>query len=589
MKKQFSAEHFERFCEQMIIDSKEKGLVPLRLNGAQKYFIKEMIDGLNMGIRRFTCLKGRQLGISTVSLALDLYWNFKFKGLQGTLVTDTETNRENFRSILTGYMNSLPKQWKVPVKQHNRTLMQLANRSRFIYQVAGTRSKGGLGRGTAVSFMHATEVSSWGDEEGLSSLLATLAETNPNRLYLFESTARGYNMFWDMWNEAKAAITQKAIFIGWWRHEGYSVEKGSQVYNVYWDGSLTSEERKKCREVKRLYDFDITPEQIAWWRWKENEVVSQGTNIFQEYPWTEDDAFIMSGSQFFTVEKLSEAMRFAKQEKAYTYRYTFGNEFDETELKECGDTNAELRIWQFPKKSGYYCMGADPAYGSSDWADRFAIAVYRVYADSMDQVAEYCTDSINTYQFAWVLAHLAGAYPHSQYNLEINGPGQSVWAEIQNIKRKAATMRDSHSSGIFNVVAGMREYLYKRPDSLSGGGYARHWVSTQNTKERMLNSFKDYFERGLCRVRSQGLLEEMKSIVRDGGSIEANGRGKDDRVIASGLASVLWNDQVRFQLVQMGETSTVAKTRERAENGEGPQETAVSNNIRSYLKSIGVA
>lgn len=585
----FSVSHFEKFCENMVIDSKEKGLTPLRLNGAQKYFITEMIDGLNNGIRRFTVLKGRQLGISTVSLALDLYWNFKFPGLQGTLVTDTETNRDNFRSILTGYMNSLPKQWKMPVKQHNRTLMQLVNRSRFIYQVAGTRAKGGLGRGTAVSFMHATECSSWGDEEGLSSLLATLAETNPNRLYLFESTARGYNMFWDMWNEAKAAVTQKAIFIGWWRHEGYSVKKDSQIYKVYWDGSLTSEEKKKVREVKKLYDFDITPEQIAWWRWKENEVVSQGSNIYQEYPWTEDDAFIMSGSQFFTVEKLSEAMRFAKNENPATFRYVFGNEFDETELKECGPTNADLKIWQFPKRSGYYCIGADPAYGSSDWADRFAIGVYRVYADCMEQVAEYCTDAVNTYQFAWVLAHLAGAYPNSQYNLEINGPGQSVWAEIQNIKRKASTMKDSHSGSIFNVVAGMREYLYKRPDSLSGGGYARHWVTTVNTKERMLNGFKDYFERGLLKVRSTELLDEMKSVVRDGGSIAASGRGKDDRVIASGLASVLWNDQVRFQLVQMGETSTVAHTRERAESGEGPQETAVSANIRSYLRNIGIA
>lgn len=585
----FSVSHFEKFCENMVIDSKEKGLTPLRLNGAQKYFITEMIDGLNNGIRRFTVLKGRQLGISTVSLALDLYWNFKFPGLQGTLVTDTETNRDNFRSILTGYMNSLPKQWKMPVKQHNRTLMQLANRSRFIYQVAGTRAKGGLGRGTAVSFMHATECSSWGDEEGLSSLLSTLAETNPNRLYLFESTARGYNMFWDMWNEAKLAVTQKAIFIGWWRHEGYSVPKDSQVYNVYWDGSLTSEEKKKVREVKKLYNVDITPEQIAWWRWKENEVVSQGSNIYQEYPWTEDDAFIMSGSQFFTVEKLSDSMRSAKQEKPATFRYTFGNEFDETELKECGPTNADLKIWQFPKRSGYYCIGADPAYGSSDWADRFAIGVYRVYADSMEQVAEYCTDAINTYQFAWVLAHLAGAYPNSQYNLEINGPGQSVWAEIQNIKRKASTMKDTHSGSIFNVVAGMREYLYKRPDSLSGGGYARHWVTTSNTKERMLNGFKDYFERGLLKVRSTDLLDEMKSVVRDGGSIAASGRGKDDRVIASGLASVLWNDQVRFQLVQMGETSTVAMTRERAESGEGSQETAVSSNIRNYLRNIGIA
>ena len=47
-------------------------------------------------------------------------------------------------------------------------------------------------------------------------------------------------------------------------------------------------------------------------------------------------------------------------------------------------------------------VGADPAYGSSDWADRFCIQVYRCYADGLDRVAEFATSELNTYQFAWV-------------------------------------------------------------------------------------------------------------------------------------------------------------------------------------------
>ena len=46
----------------------------------------------------FCILKGRQLGITTISLALDLYWHFTHPGLQGTLTTDTEENRDMFRS-----------------------------------------------------------------------------------------------------------------------------------------------------------------------------------------------------------------------------------------------------------------------------------------------------------------------------------------------------------------------------------------------------------------------------------------------------------------------------------------------------------
>jgi len=584
----FSKKQFIRFCEALTIDSKEKGLVPLRLNGAQLYFVDQMIEGLNEGIRRFTVLKGRQLGISTISLALDLYWNFKHPGLQGTLVTDTETNRENFRSILTGYMTSLPKEWRIPVLKHNRTLMMLANRSRFIYQVAGTRAKGSLGRGTAVSFMHATECSSWGDEDGLASLLATLAETNPQRLYIFESTAQGYNMFHTMWEEAKKSVTQAAIFIGWWRNEGYSVPRDSNIFKVYWDGSLDSEERKWVREIKQLYDFDITPEQIAWYRWKKVDVASDGKMAEQEYPHTERYAFQLTGSQFFTSEKLTEVFRVAKKDEFSSFRYLFGEDFDQTEIRSASAENDELRIWEFPKPHGIYVIGADPAYGSSDWADRFAIQVFRAYADGIEQVAEYCTDSINTYRFAWVLAHLGGAYPNTHYNLEINGPGQAVWNEIQNIKRKASILKDGHSKSIFNVAAGMREYLYKRVDSFSSGGFARHTVMDRKFKERMMNGYKDYFERGMCTIRSVELLEEMHSIVRKDGTIEASGRGKDDRVIAAALAVVMWNDQVRFQLAARGETRNVSRNRDSVSEDGKSNDNAVSTNIRDYLRNIGM-
>ena len=150
----------------------------------------EIARGLSEGIHHFTILKGRQLGITTISLALDLYWHFLNPGLQGTLVTDTEENRDMFRSTLAMYMEGLPKEFRIPLLAHNRNQLSLKNRSRLFYQVAGLRAKGSLGRGKAITYLHGTETSSWGDEEGLASLLASLAETNPMRMYIFESTAQ---------------------------------------------------------------------------------------------------------------------------------------------------------------------------------------------------------------------------------------------------------------------------------------------------------------------------------------------------------------------------------------------------------------
>ena len=533
----FDLKKFYRFCGQLQIETKEKGLQRLgSLLGTQTYVMGEIAKGLEDGAHHYVILKGRQLGITTISLALDLYWVFTHPGLGATLVTDTEENREMFRSTLGMYHEHLPKEFKIPVDGHNRNQMVLRNRSRLFYQVAGLRAKGSLGRGKAITYLHGTETSSWGDEEGLASLLASLAETNPDRLYMFESTARGFNMFHDMYVTAKRAKTQRAIFCGWWRNEFYAADPESAVYKTYWDGRLTPEEREWTREIKKLYGFEINSRQMAWWRWKLAEGIRDDALMYQEFPPTEDYAFVMTGTSFFSNARCTDAVKDAKKEVPDYYRYVMGATFVDTEVVKSQERLATLKVWEEPVDTAYYVIGADPAYGSSDWADRFCISVYRCYADGMEQVAEFATSELNTYQFAWVIAHLAGAYKNSILNLEVNGPGQAVINELRNLKRQAASLGGPQGKDLMNVLGHMQNYMWRKNDNLGGITNSIGWLTTGPSKERMLNYMKDYFERGMLRVRSLELIDEMKSIVRDGGSIQAGGRGKDDRVIATGLA-----------------------------------------------------
>ncbi len=242
-----------------------------------------------------------------------------------------------------------------------------------------------------------------------------------------------------------------------------------------------------------------------------------------------------------------------------------------------------------PKAGGFYAIGGDPAYGSSEWADRFCAQVYRCYADGMDQVAEYCTSEGDTTQFAWILLYLCGAYstngplPNVMLNLEINGPGMNVWAEIQNMKRLVGT-EVGLDGRISNVLLNIQTYLYKRPDSLAGS-YSYHFKTDFQTKERMLNAYKDGFERGIIQVASAECLEEMKKIQReDNGDIAAPGRSKDDRVIGSGLCTVAWHDFLRLQLAARG------ITRARTKDGSGASEptSAMGRNVIGYLKAMGM-
>jgi hypothetical protein len=579
----FNLDHFYKFCSELKIETKEEGLKKMgNLLGTQKYVMQEIQKGLAEDIHFFVILKGRQLGITTVSLALDLYWQFTHPGWQGTLVADTEENRDMFRSTLAMYMDGLPKEYKIPLVAHNRNQMVLKNRSRIFYQIAGNKSR--LGQGKAITYLHGTETASWGNEEGLASLIASLAEKNPERLYMFESTAQGFNMFHDMYKVAKSAKTQKAIFCGWWRNEYYSVDASSNIYKVYWDGRLTPEEKEWTKDIKKLYGIEINSRQMAWWRWKLSEGIKDESLMYQEFPPTEDYAFVMTGTSFFSHSRCTESAKVAKKQLPDFYRYVFGQSFQDTEVLKSTERLGTLKVWEEPVDTAYYVIGADPAYGSSDWADRFCIQVYRVYANGLDQVAEFATSEMNTYQFAWVIAHLAGAYKNSTLNLEINGPGQAVINEIRTLKRMAVSMNNKMGSDLMDVLGNMSNYLWRRNDSLSGPSMSIGFVTTSSTKERMLAYMKDFFERGMMNIMSMELLEEMKTIVREDGFIGAPGRAKDDRVIASALAVVAFAEQVQPRLIAAKITREISK----AQEDYTPEQISVGRNVSDYLKRIGM-
>ena len=579
----FDLQKFYKFCAELKIETKEEGLKKMgKLLGTQTYVMEEINKGLKDDVHFFVILKGRQLGITTVSLALDLYWQFTHPGWQGTLVSDTEENRDMFRSTLGMYIDGLPKEYKIPLVAHNRNQMVLKNRSRIFYQIAGNKSR--LGQGKAITYLHATETASWGNDEGLASLIASLAEKNPQRLYIFESTAQGFNMFHDMYKTAKRARTQRAIFCGWWRNEYYSVGPDSKEYKVYWDGKLKPDEKEWVKEIKKLYGVEINSRQMAWWRWKMAEGIKDETLMYQEFPPTEDYAFVMTGTSFFSNSRCTDAAKHAKSLDYECYRYAFGQLFQDTECLPSSDRLATLRVWQQPIDTAYYVIGADPAYGSSDWADRFCIQVFRVYADGLDQVAEFATSELNTYQFAWVIAHLAGAYKNSTLNLEVNGPGQAVINELRNLKRLAAAIQGPMAKDMMDVLGSMQNYIWRRNDTMGGLSNSIGFLTTSSSKERMLSYMKDYFERGMMGIFSMDTLEEMKGIVREDGFIGAPGRGKDDRVIATALATIAWAEQVQPRLIGM----RLSKEMSLRQDEYTPEQLAVGKNVSNYLKIIGV-
>jgi hypothetical protein len=560
---------FPRFCAHLQIVSKEGGVIPLKFNGAQRHLLEEMRIGYARGIRSFIVLKPRQVGSSTYFAGLDLFWPNFFPDVLGALISDTDENRDMFRMTISQYHKSLPNTLKWPIRRHNRYYLQLANGSIIQYLVAGTRKNPNLGQGRAINYAHRTETSSYGDPASLDRSEAAYAEHHPHRLYVDESTAKGYNHYYDMWTQAKHSVSKCPIFISWWMNEAncLSPESSDEIikaaFNVYRGLDLDTTEKKMVDAVKRLHNYDLSEGQLAWWRFRLNEQYKGSLILFQqEYPSHEAEAFQVTGSEFFSGEKLTIAFKVMSQEPPpKCYKYQFGAALTDIKVFEGRPSydgvrwreppGTHLKIWKEPVPGAVYAMGADPAYGSSDWADRFAVCVLRCWADRVEQVAEYDTASCTPEQFAWVLAHLAAYYVAPVINLEIDGPGIAVHQELQNIRNH----RDQLSGftvgtgrALADVMGLIQPYLWRRQDSLAGG-LAYHTQSSTKEKNRFMGHLQSSFENDRLALHSEPLLDEMKGIVREGDDIKgAKGRAKDDRVIALALAHVAWFDKFKSQL-----------------------------------------
>lgn len=234
-------------------------------------------------------------------------------------------------------------------------------------------------------------------------------------------------------------------------------------------------------------------------------------------------------------------------------------------------------------------LGADPAYGSSEKRDNYAISVWRCFGDKCVQVAEFCDGDLTTYAFAWAMCWLAGAYEPCLVNLEITGPGQVVYNEIQNLRKVAALKMAPQSKALMNVVRNIQTFLYKRVDQISGSPNALHWQTTLQSKERAMNTYRDYFERDIAIPMSEGLIDEMKGIVREEGSApEASSRTHDDRVSGASLAVVAWAEMLMIRLNLLGMTydRSMLQQQDRVEKGQSAND-AGNRLVQNMLTRVG--
>lgn len=591
---------FEEFVKDLRIASKEitstdeRG-VKLELWESQKRFLKEISSGLDEDIRTFICLKSRQLGITTISLAIDVFWLAVHANLIGALVSDTDKNRNKNRAQIERYVKSLPDGYfgeTFAIVKSNINFTQFSNGSRIDYLVAGTKNKGtSWGEGEGYAFAHLTEVASYGDPQGLASFEESFAQTNPDRLFIYESTAKGFNHFREKYQKSKEEqFTKKAFFIGWWASNVNRIEKRDPRFQKFGTYKPTGEERDLVLMVQTLYGYKIQPEQLAWIRWKPTDTSADDPNLLdQNQPWVESQAFIMTGHSFFLTREIAKDMRILDESdivfKGYTYEY--GNVFFEFKMRSIEEEEErhliDLKIWDEPVEGAKYVIGADPAYGRNDHKDRHCASIWRCYADKIVQVAEFATSDIEAKHFAWVLAHLAAIYKDCIVNLEIGGPGRMImleWEHIRGMMKAEMYAQQVRQMGWDDAMDQARWYLYHRPDSM-GAGYAANFETNWRTKSEIMHQMRGAYATHELDIRSMYLLNEMSLVVQDGSQIGApesrSETCKDDRVFACALALRAWINWIRPTMMAEGLTFS------RVNDEESGQTSALTNRLNDQV------
>jgi len=587
-----------RIVSKEVVTADERG-APLVLWESQKRFINEVGSGLDQGVHKFICLKSRQLGITTVSLAIDLFWLAMHPNIIGCLVTDDEKKRDANRSLLRQYVRSFPEGYfgeSFKIKADNRSQMQFSNGARLDLLVAGTRDKGiSWAEGVGYTLIHCTETSAYGNPDGLRSLEEGFAQKSPARLMMMESTAKGYNHWRSRYYSAlEDGLAERAFFIGWWASELNRIEKSDPRWKIYGTSPPYGVEKEKIALVAQQYGWKVTQEQLAWARWKEKDAGDEQELLRQNQPWTAEESFVQSGYSFFPLRVVNAKIEEISQKGPYPegYRYNvdgdfFGFRLEKLDPKTSDIDEVELRIWEEPRPNGRYVIGMDPAYGRNEHGDRHGISVWRCYADKLVQVAEYATADVLTKHASWVLFHLCAAYRDCVANVELGGPGQLVMTEFDHLRQLlAAEMnRDSILAREWeNAGENVRWYLYHRPDSM-GAGYMYNFETSWRTKQPLMYGFKGEFSIGALVMRSIPLLREMTVVTNDDGEIGApestDEDMKDDRVFAAALACKAWKDWVQPAMLSAGETYAVVSQRE--ETGETPFSGTLNRIVHGFL------
>lgn len=513
------AKDFRRYCKNNLkILSKDGRLIDFVLNQEQEIIVGEVVKCLetNKPIR-LILLKDRQIGVSTIVEALIYWWTATHKNIQSKIVAhDTVTSQKLYKMFQRYYDNSNPV-FKPQTRYYTRTDISFDNEE-------GTGLKSQIdtssaentasGRGDTIHWLHGSEVAVWRNGEELVSGLMQAVPLLPNTAIFLESTANGVGDFfhrtWQASKRGESAFTP--LFFPWSMHAEYRLKTGPNF-------KLDKEEK----ELKKQYDLDN--EQLMWRREKMKEFVGNPAKFYQEYPLTDAEAFLSSGSPRFDIRALLKMEEDCYDARAYEL---YESQFDDTIIPK-PLTNAPLKVWEQPQDGHDYVIGADVAEGIGG---DYSVATV-IDKDNHKTVARWRGD-VQPADFGEVLEQLGRWYNQALIGVEINNHG------LTTVQR----LRDIGYDQLYRKEKGVDE-RYEEYTSKLG------WRTDVKSKPLMIDNLAEAIAKGKITDYDRVFINECMTYVTDErGKTNAQDGCHDDTVMATAIAFQLfeWTDVTKAKL-----------------------------------------
>lgn len=510
----------EKFLERLPIRDRDSGKqVNFRLNPNQKIVMQRLQKHTAQKKPLwFILLKSRRVGMSALSDALLTCHCLSKPNAEALIVAHQYKSSTALFKIPQMLIGGLP----FPIERPNQHKIVFPHDKGHASLALATAGSTQGGRGLTLSALHLSEAAFFPGIESFTSLIPAVSYST-DTICIIESTANGRigpgEAFYQYWQAATEERNEfLPIFLSWLDDPG--AFRPSEFAK---DAPADNEEKDLIKIIKARGDHshDQMLQRVAWRRWTlETKCQGYAELFHQEYPITEEEAFISTGEPAFDKMEISFARASLKKADAIGEFVRHGR--DDIKLEPSSD--GQWHVWEYPQSGMHYYIGADAARGEEQGesgqmratGDFASMVVWN--GDTGNQAARYAA-KINPERLADECDKVGRFYNRGMVNIELTG-NLGLWAQT--------LLRDRYAYPNLYRWKGRDDRIGK-----SGTRSAIGWETTQRTREIAFNAFRAALREERVFVRDKGLLTQMDAASRKEGFRWDVVRGHDDILMAA--------------------------------------------------------